>query len=423
MRDRFEQAAIWCALGSAAAAMASIAASQILLGVALLSLVLSRRAWSFPSPSIWLGLFAGWTVLALVASAEPLAGLPQIRKFYVLLAWPLLCSVGASAGQWRAMALGWVGLGALSAIWGLQQFARKWLAAEAAGQDFYLSYVAARITGFNSHWMTFSGQLMVALLTGVALMLWGGLARKWRWAVGVSVAWMGLALLLALTRGIWIATACGLVYLLWQWRKRAVLALAALTLVLFVAGPSVLRERAVSVFRPKGTVDSNSHRVVTFRTGVAMVRAHPLFGVGPERVGRELMNYVPKSLLPLPEGYYAHLHNIYVHYSAERGVPAMIGIVMFLAIPLVAWRRRRRDGSGEIWILEGCTAVVGGILITGIFEHNLGDSEILMLVITAVAMGQRSPFFGLRGRGGGLAGPEQSADLVGRQMAPAADGQ
>jgi O-antigen ligase len=382
------QVALWSALGSAAAAMASIAVSQILLGVALLALLASGRRWQWPPPSLWLGLFAGWTLLALAFSPEPAAGLPQVRKFYVLLAWPLLCSVAPGPAHWRGLALSWVGLGTLSALWGIQQFARKWMAAQAAGQDFYLSYVAARITGFNSHWMTFSGQLMLALLIGVALLLWGGLAPRWRWAVGLCLPWMGLALALALTRGVWIATACALVYLLWQWRRRAVFALAALTALLFAFGPSVLRERAVSMVRPKGTVDSNSHRVVTFRTGVEMIRAHPLVGVGPERVGRELMNYVPKELLPLPEGYYAHLHNIYVHYWAERGLPAMLGIVLFLATPLVSWRRRRRTGSGETWILEGCTAVTGAILITGVFEHNLGDSEILMLVLSVVALGQ-----------------------------------
>jgi len=40
--------------------------------------------------------------------------------------------------------------------------------------------------------------------------------------------------------------------------------------------------------------------------------------------GSDVSSSPASVTLPLPNGYYGHLHNIYVHYAAERGVPAAI---------------------------------------------------------------------------------------------------
>ena len=54
-----------------------------------------------------------------------------------------------------------------------------------------------------------------------------------------------------------------------------------------------------------------------------MIRAHPILGLGPEQVGKVFLAYVPPDILsPLPKGWYGHLHNIYLQFAAERGLPA-----------------------------------------------------------------------------------------------------
>lgn len=391
-RQRTHQLAVGFGLGSAAAAMASIAASQLLLGAAVLCLLLSGARWQWPRSWPALACFVFWTCLALALSPEPWAGLPQLRKMYVLLGLPVVMTALANTRHFLWLVSAWVGLGACSALWGIQQFVRKWLAAESAGQDFYLSYVAARITGFNSHWMTFSGQLMVALLAGFALLLWGSLGRRARWLILAGLVFMGLALVLAFTRGVWIATTTASALLLWRWRPWAVAALPLTAALVLVAGPQSVRERARSLIQPRGVVDSNSHRVATSLTGLAMIRAHPLLGVGPERVGREFLHYAPARVLPLPEGYYAHLHSIYVHLAAERGIPAAAAITVFLLWPLLLWLRKRPPPRKAPmgWATYGASAGLLGILVAGLFEYNLGDSEILMLTLSLVALGERA---------------------------------
>lgn len=374
-----QSAALWLALGSAVAGSVSIAISQILLGAALACLLAGRLAWRIPRHWTGLAFFAAWTLLSLALSDMPAQGLAQIRKFYV---WLLLFAVLATfrtLADARLLTLGWVAGATLSALRGLLQFAAKWQQAASTGQEFYSSYVGSRITGFNSHWMTFSGQMMIALLFGAALLCWGKPRRAERWLLFLGLPIVALALLLAFTRGIWIATAAGAVYLMWYWKRWTVALLPLAALLAFAFGPAGLRDRMTSILKPRGEMDSNLHRVYTFRTGLEMIRAHPWFGLGPERVGPQFQQYVPKDLPSrLPEGYYGHLHNIYIHLSAERGLPAMLALLWFLLATQWDWLRALHHGPGRAeWLLRAGAAAMLGILVTGVFEYNLGDSEIL----------------------------------------------
>jgi O-antigen ligase len=375
----------WAALGSAAAAMVSVAISQSLLGVALGCLLLSRRAWRLPMGFPWFCLFAGWTVLSLLLNGDPLGGLPQIRKLYVWLLLFVLVTTLRSASDFKLLLFSWVGLSSLAALRGLWQFNVKWQAATQAGTDFYQGYVGSRITGFMSHWMTFSSQLLFGLLAAAALLLLAQLSPRVRLALAAASLLLATALLLAITRGVWIAAAAGGVYLLFVWRRWTVLALPALAVLLFFFGPEVIRTRLTSLVRPRGQTDSNLHRVVTWRTGVEMIKANPIIGVGPEQVGRRFMSYVPQDVSkPLPEGWYGHLHNFYLQFSAERGIPAALFLLLFLLAQARHWISRFRAPVMPEWAFHTAMALLIGVMITGLFEHNLGDSEVLALTLGAL---------------------------------------
>jgi putative inorganic carbon (hco3(-)) transporter len=124
-----------------------------------------------------------------------------------------------------------------------------------------------------------------------------------------------------------------------------------------------------------------------------MIKAHPWFGLGPEEVRLRFKEYLaPDAPNPLPTGWYGHLHNVYLHYAAERGIPALVVLLWLLGKIVrdfyLALRRLPRDGAGEgRFVLEGALAAVLGILISGFFELNLGDSEILTMFLVVVACG------------------------------------
>jgi O-antigen ligase len=178
----------------------------------------------------------------------------------------------------------------------------------------------------------------------------------------------------------------------WCWNRKCLLALPALVVIGYLAAPGAVRERVISAFHPHGQVDSNQHRIVTWRTGLEMIKAHPWLGLGPEQVGKQFNQYIPADIpRPLPEGWYGHLHNIYLQYAAERGIPTMLVLLWILGKVLYDFARAARKvppgPSDARFILRGCTAAVVGMMVTGLFEHNLGDSEVLQVFLTTIAAG------------------------------------
>ena len=383
-----QNAARWAAMGSAVAAMVSVAVSQSLLGAAAALLLLSRKRWTLPPGALWFACFTGWTLLSLLLNGDPAGGLPQVRKLYVWLLLFVLVSTLRGAGDFKLILQGWLALGTVASLRGLWQFWMKWQAAASSGTDFYQAYVGSRITGFMSHWMTFSSQMMVALLCGGALLLFSAKTRKSRWLLAAALAPVSAALLLGFTRGIWIAAAAGAVYLAWNWKKWSVLALPLAAALLLATGPASVQERLASLVRPHGETDSNQHRVVTWRTGMEMIRAHPLLGLGPEQVGKRFESYLPADISkPLPEGWYGHLHNIYLQYAAERGLPALWFLLLCFFAQTRRWRRSLQSGFMPAWAFHAAMALLIGFLVTGFFEHNLGDSEVLQFYLATVAFG------------------------------------
>jgi O-antigen ligase len=122
-----------------------------------------------------------------------------------------------------------------------------------------------------------------------------------------------------------------------------------------------------------------------------MIQAHPLLGLGPEHVKLHFKEYVPADVTHLPEGWYGHLHNIYLHYAAERGIPTLLALLWMLGAMLRDfWRALRKLPPGPSdarFVLQGAIAVMLAILVGGIFEHNLGDSEVLMLFLATMCCG------------------------------------
>jgi O-antigen ligase len=231
---------------------------------------------------------------------------------------------------------------------------------------------------------------MFALIMLLALLLFGPpLRRLWIWLVcGALIA---LAVVLGETRGIWIAVAVAVLYLCWFWRRWLVAVAPVVVLLAIVLSPAAIRDRFTSIFKPKG-VDSNQFRVVTWRTGVEMIRHHPLLGLGPEGVKLHFNEYIPADVpRPLPSGWYGHLHNIYLHYAAERGIPTMLVLMwMLIQILIDFWRGLEALPPGRSdrrYLLHGGIAVVLATMAEGVVELNLGDSEVLTMFLVVVACG------------------------------------
>ena len=390
MKPYIDRGAFYLTCGALVSILFSIAVSQILLALALAALLVSSHPIRLPPIKLPLALFMAGTVISLLASGHIQQGMPQIRKFYVFFILLVVYCTFHSLAEIRAIVLLWSGVAALSALRSMFQFWRVYQQSEELGRSFYDLYVGARITGFMSHWMTFGGEEMIVLLL-LASYLFFSRERRWKTAGWICAAILAVSMVLGFTRSIFLlGFPAGLLYLLWFWKKWLLAAVPAVVLIALFLGPSALRERVTSVVAPHGEVDSNQHRSILRETGMLIIRAHPWLGLGPEQIKYQFDQWVPAAARPLPVGYYGHLHNIYLQYAAERGVPTLL--IFLWMIAKILWdfaralRRKLANPEGR-FVLHGAIAVIIAILAEGVAEYNLGDSEVLTMFLAVAAFG------------------------------------
>src|ERR1017187_362217 len=190
------RAARWLTFGAAASIMFSIAAFNILMGLGLAALLFSGDKLRLPRIKLPLGIFMALTLVAWVCSPDPwVDGYPQIRKFWVFFILLLVSSTLRGLSTIRWLFLTWAGFASVSALRGFVQFAGKMQQAHQSGVDAYTYYVSERITGFSSHWNTFSAQEMFALVMLGALLLFGiHVSKRWGWILFGGLVAVGVLL-------------------------------------------------------------------------------------------------------------------------------------------------------------------------------------------------------------------------------------
>ena len=369
---------------STVALLFSIALCQMLLGAALLTFLLSRQPVAFPARLGWpLVAFAAWTMLAIIFSSDPLSGLAYLRKFFLFFILVLVYNAYRDRRHLWLVLQAVIAAGTIVALYGVGQFANAYMNLKRQGRPFYENYVLHQASGFMSHWLTFAAQLMMVLLVIASLLFFCRSVRihpAW-WFCAVVI---GLGILAAFTRGIWLGTFVGIVYLLARFQRRLLWLLPLVALLLYLLSPAWLERRVQSMLDLK-TDSSNESRPVMLRTGWEMIRAHPWFGVGPGRVEVEFLWYKPASV-PLPKAWYGHLHNNYAQLAAERGIPCLMIWLWFLLEVLRANLSLAREPAERARALgHAGVAITLGTMVSGLFEFNFGDSEVLMLYLFLIA--------------------------------------
>ena len=384
-------AAAGCAFLFAISGFVSIAAAHVFLGLALALFAASRTRLTLP-PVAWpLGAFLGWTLVAALASDQPAAAFPQLKKFYVFLALPAVYTAFRTADAARRVFEAWAAVGLIAACVSFLQFAMRLRTASDSGESFVEFYAPDRITGFLSHWMTFSQTALLIAAVLVAYVLFAESSRRGRpiW-VGAATL-IGAGLVLSFTRSVWLAMGLLAVYFVAVTRPRLLWAAPVAIVAVMALAPAPVRERIESIRNPGPT----EARPLMWRTGLRMIRQSPLTGLGPERVGPRFREFLPPDApAELPDAYYGHLHNQYIHYAAERGIPAALALAWLLATVVRDMRRRLHalppGPSDRRFLAHAGVACTLAVAVTGCFDLTLGDSEILGAYLTAVALAYRS---------------------------------
>jgi len=190
------------------------------------------------------------------------------------------------------------------------------------------------------------------------------------------------ALLVSQTRSAWLGALCGLAVVTAARSPRLLGALAAIVLALLVAPPAVVGTRLTL-----GDASARD-RYFMWQAGIDMVIDRPVFGQGPGMVQELYPRYrwpeAPNPVTP-------HLHNNVLQIAAERGLPGLVFFLWWATAAVVdaareARRAARAGTAGEGASALGVLAVLVAVLVAGLFEYNLGDSEVLMLVLLLSAL-------------------------------------
>jgi len=230
---------------------------------------------------------------------------------------------------------------------------------------------------------------MVLVLVLLARALSPEEPRRSRLLDGGVAALGTLAIALTLTRNAYLGLAAGILVLVLLWRPKSLFVLAPVGLVVFLAAPAVVRDRARSAFDPAD--ETVRDRVAMWKAGRLMVRDHPLFGVGPGRIKEVYPDYRQPGFV---DPHVGHLHNNLVMTAAETGLPSA-AFYLWLVGAVVAGGVRRARAPGEDAVkpfARGAVAAFAALFVAGMFEYNFGDVEILIpsLVLAVV------PFVGGR---------------------------
>lgn len=368
-RDRIDQVGLLALVGIVAAMQLSIAAAQILLGVASICWLashLSRSERLEAPPFFWpLVVYAALTLASAGFSLDPRVSFADCKQLVLLMLIPLVYDF-ARGGRANSMLSVILTVGAASALVGIVQYG-----------VLNFDNLGRRPQGTLSHWMTYSGTLMLVICATVARLLHARHGRLW--AAFIMPALI-VSLMLTQTRGAWIGVAVGVavVFLTKDFRLTALIPVFVVAAV--VLAPAALSQRFWTIFDPNDL--TNRDRVAMLQAGVAIVKDYPLMGVGPNQIERIYPNYrVPDAVKPTNP----HLHNVPLQIAAERGLLALAAWLWFVAsaaLGLLRLLRRTRHRS----LAAAGLGALAALLAAGLTEYNFGDSEFQMLLLVMLTL-------------------------------------
>lgn len=359
----------------------------------------ARAALTFPLAGPFLA-FIGASLLADLLSADVAGSLFASRELLLVAVFFLLVNTlrGSDGAEWllERIFLVMASVAVLSLLqvalcspepWPLPLVGR-WL------------QKCSRARGFYSIYMTLAGVLTLILLAVLPHLL----ARNFKGDRWKLPAWilMLIALVLTYTRGAWLGFLAGMAGLVPVVRQRRALAvIGGSTLLLFVSLVVASATFSRQLWDPRKLADPVTvrERLYMWRAGISMLERNPITGIG---VGQVKTLY-PRHVLPRAQRRSTgHLHNSPLQVLVERG---LIGLGCWLwiwgAFFVRGSRILGRAGPGqerERALVAGSLAAVLGFLVAGLSEYNFGDSEVVMVAYTVMAI----PFLVEASPGGSL---------------------
>jgi len=290
------------------------------------------------SPLRWRGLilmtmFYLWIVLATIFSTDKLLSLWKVSQYTNILAMTFLIAAMATTERRIWMMLNVAG-GSIGLL-GLRATIEFIL----TGGQFKVEGVGGVELEANEFALVLN--MAVALLVGLSF----AEPRRWlRYTYRILALFCVIAVVGTFSRSGFLGLGIAVFLLAW-YSKRRYLSLSLLLFAGIVAFPFIPKkalERYKSIPTAAQLDPSAIARIQTWETGLNMIKAHPILGVGPMNFQAQYTHYLVKKYLGAANYHARAPHNAYVALSAESGIPSMLLFVSFVVGTIFRMRRLRR---------------------------------------------------------------------------------
>ncbi|MCX6021004.1 MAG: O-antigen ligase family protein [Chloroflexi bacterium] len=202
----------------------------------------------------------------------------------------------------------------------------------------------------------------------VALALFAPVSARWRALYAAAGLAQGATVLLTFSKAGWLALGTAVAALGLARDRRVALTAALVTTVLLAAalvfGPT---ERLLSAA-------TSSQRIWLWQASLAMLRDHPLTGVGPDNFLYAYHNYMLPEAWREPD--LSHPHNLVLDFWLRLGILGTATLAWMLALfARNAWRALRSSGPG--WTRAGAAGV--GAAMAAAVLHGLVDNSFFLI--------------------------------------------
>lgn len=358
------------------------------LGDALVIIALLLSVWDtlryrpLSKPASWLQWcvlgFMGWSLLSALGSARPM---------WTTASW--LYNVGMYGGiyfltyrylrepeQWRVFLRIFMWSAFIVCLVGVYQYMttsmellKQWV--DAAHFPLLKRRMFATLQNPNLF-----GEYLLIVLSMVGTGIFQGLKEK-RWRLLAWMVLMALFFLICMTltysRGIWLSFACVVVYWGLTIDRRLLLSLLIIPIVLFGYHGEVA-SRLWSLF--DGNDTSAVLRWALWDSTTYMIADYPILGIGWDAFWFEYPHF--NYYIQAPDVIIYHAHNMFLNMLAEIGIPgALFYFVAIYGHAVYALRLPKATISNIV--KYGIGAVVVGITVSGLFDHDLFSHQVSVI--------------------------------------------
>ena len=366
---RLERATVGLLLCFVASLQISIAAANILLALMMvvwIAQMVQEKTLPVAPRFFWpLAAYAAVTLVISAFSLDPRTSIIDDKQLVLFVIVPAVYYI--ARGDRAALVIDViVSVGAASAAYGIIQYGLL-----------HYDNLGRRPEGAMSHYMTYSGLLMLVICAAASRLIFGRRGRTWPALVMPALI---VALALTLGRSAWIGASVAIALLLALKDVRLTILLPIFIALLFAIAPGLVTKRVMSIFDVQEP--TNQDRLAMIEIGARIVHDHPLTGVGPNMIPRVYEQYRPDYAINKIN---PHLHNVPLQIAAERGLPALAVWLWFIVALFVAVFRLFRSPADTV-PAAAALAAIAAMLAAGLFEYNFGDSEFLMLFLVLVTL-------------------------------------